>query len=219
MKQVLSDYDRGQLNQRIAEAEKRTKAQIVLAVIKRCDTYAELPWKAFALGASIAGLSIFILDLLLKYWASHSMVLIAVAAPLAAGAALGLLTVFVPRFARLFLSVHRAEAEVRQYTESLFLARQLFATSQRTGILLLVSLFERKVVLLPDRGLRNKLTGDTMRDVIERMTPPLSRNEVARALEAGLERLSQVLETSAQGRPAGSGKNELPNAIIEEKGA
>ncbi len=218
MKRILSDHDRGQLEQRIAEVEKRTKTQIVLAVIKRSDTYAELPWKAFALGASVAGLSVFILDLVLNYWASRTMVLIAVAVTLAAGAAFALLTVFVPGFARIFLSAYRAEVEVRQYAESLFLARELFATRRRTGILLLIGLFERKVVLLPDRGLSSRLTKDAMRGVIARMIPHLARNAVRRALEVGLERLYQILKTSAPGGPAGAGKNELPDAIIEEKG-
>jgi len=216
MERILSDDEHSRLDERIAEAEKRTKAQIVLAVIKRSDAYAELPWKAFALGVSIAGLLVCILDLLLNYWISHTMVLIAMAATLVVGAALALLTVFLPGFARLFLSAHRAEVEVRQYAESLFLTREMFATGRRTGILLLVSLFERQVVLLPDKGLSNRLTRDAMRDVIAPMSSSLARNEINRALEDGLERLTLILEAMA---PGGTVENELSHEIIEEKGA
>jgi putative membrane protein len=214
MERILSNHDRNRLNGLIAESEKRTKTQIVLAVIKRCDTYAELPWKAFALGASIAGLAAFILGLPFKDWPSRITAPIAAAATLAGGAAFALPAVLVPGFARRFLSFNRAETEVRQYAESLFLARELFATGGRTGIMLLVGLFERQVVLLPDRGLGNRLTGD----VIAAMTPFLKRNEVSRALEAGLERLTRVLSASAPGGQAGKGKNELSDEIIEEKG-
>lgn len=56
MKPTLNNEERGRLNQLIADAEKRTGAQIVLAVIERSDAYDEIPWKAFALGASLAGL-------------------------------------------------------------------------------------------------------------------------------------------------------------------
>jgi putative membrane protein len=217
MERILSDDEHSRLDERIAEAEKRTKAQIVLAVIKRSDAYAELPWKAFALGVSIAGLLVCILDLLLYYWISHTMVLIAMAATLVVGAALALLTVFLPGFARLFLSAHRAEVEVRQYAESLFLTREMFATGRRTGILLLVSLFERQVVLLPDKGLSNRLTRDAMRDVIAHMSSSLARNEINRALEDGLERLTLILEAMAPGGTVD--ENELSHEIIEEKGA
>jgi putative membrane protein len=217
MKQILSDHERIKLDQRIAEAEKRTNAQIVLAVVKRSDSYAELPWKAFALGVSVAGLLTFILDFLLYYWTSNTMMLIGVAAMLAAGATFALLTIFMPGFARLFLSVHRAEVEVRQYAESLFLRRELFVTGGRTGVLLLVSLFERQVILLPDKGLSNRLTKEAMRDVIAPMTSSLVRNEINRAMEDGLERLSRILEADGPGGKGGR-VNELPNEIIEEKG-
>ena len=214
MKRTLSDHDRGRLDGLVAETEKRTKTQIVLAVIKRSDTYAELPWKAFALGASIAGLLVFILNLQFYDWYPQVTVLTGVAGTLAGGAAFALLAILVPGFAKRFLSDDRAEVEVRQYAQSLFLDRELFATSSRTGILLLVSLFERKVVILPDKGLDNQLTGEAMQRVISSMIPFLKQSEVYRAFESGLEQLTRVLGTIEQG----TGENELPDEIIEEKG-
>lgn len=218
MKQALSDPERDQLNQRIAETENRTNSQIVLAVIKRSDSYDEIPWKAFALGSSVAGLIFFILDLLLNYWTSHVMVLTAIAATLLAGATFALLTVFVPGFAKFFLSAHRADMEVRQYAESLFLSHELFATYRRMGVLMLVSMFERQVILLPDKGISNRLSKKTMQDVITSMTLILKRNDVKAALDEGLAKLSLILETSTHEEQAESELNELSNKIIEEKG-
>jgi putative membrane protein len=216
MEQILSSHDRAQLDQRIADAEKRTGAQIVLAAVKRSDAYAELPWKAFALGASIAGLLVFAMVLMLPVWVSNTTVLIAVAAILAAGSVFALMTVFIHPFARLFLSAHRSETEVRQYAESLFLSRGIFETSGHTGILMLVSLFERHVVILPDKGLSNRLTGDAMQEIIRQMTGRLAQNEISRAMEAGLEALVKAIESSA---PGVSGRMDyLPDEIIEEKG-
>ena len=203
------------MDRHIAEAEKRTGAQIVAAVIKRSDSYSELPWKAFALGVSIAGFLIFILDLLRPGWTSQTAVLTTVATTLAAGTISALLTVYVPKFARLFLAAHRAEVEVRQYAESLFLSHELFATRRRTGILLLVSLFERQVILLPDTGLNKRLSQEALQKIIAQMTPILASGQVTRALEQGLLRLTEILAVTVTGE---SGKNELPEEIIEEKG-
>ena len=114
MKWTLSDHDRGRLDGLVAETEKRTKTQIVLAVIKRSDTYAELPWKAFALGVSVTALLVFILDLLFYGWYPGITVLIAMAGILAGGAVLALLTVLIPGFAKRFLSALRAEVEVQE---------------------------------------------------------------------------------------------------------
>ena len=216
MIKILSDQERSRLDQLIAEAEKRTNTQIVLAVIKRSDDYAELPWKAFALSASVAGLFVAILDFILNYWVSSTTVLIAAVVMLSTGAAFALLTIFIPGIARIFLSAHRAEVEVKQYAESLFLNRELFATSKRIGILLLVSLFERQVILLPDKGLSSRLTTNAMHDIIACMTQPLVHHELNRSLENGLEELSKALELTTQG--PGNIENELSDQIIEERG-
>ncbi|HOP47780.1 MAG TPA: TPM domain-containing protein [Desulfobacteraceae bacterium] len=214
MLQTLSDYDRRRLDELIAETEKTTGTQIVLAVIRRSDTYAELPWKAFALGASIAGLLLFALSPAFYDWSPEFIVLIAVTVILACGALLALLTVLIPVFARVFLSAHRAEVEVQQYAESLFLAKELFATSGRTGILMMVSLFERRIVIIPDSGLDNKFKESNIQSVIASMAPLLKQKEVSRSFEAGLKQLAGILGTSG----LGTGKNELPDEIIEEKG-
>lgn len=218
MKEILSDYDHSRLDKRIAEVEKLTNAQIVLAVIKRSDSYTELPWKAFALGASIAGLLIFIIDLTISYWISHVVMLIAVAAMLSAGAFFAILTVFVSSFSSLFLSAYRAETEVRQYAESLFFNKELFATTRRTGILILVSLFEKQIIILPDKGLSVRLSKDKMKEIISKMTMPLKQNDITGAMEVGLEQLSEALGKSDTGKSGVASKNELSNDIIEEKG-
>ncbi len=215
MRHALSDQERLHLDRRTAEAEKRTGAQIVLAVIERCDTYPELPWKAFALAAAVAGLSVSAANLFGPGWASGTAVLFSVVATLAAGAAAALFCVFFPKFGRLFLDAHRAEAEVRQYADSLFLSRELFATRGRTGVLVLVGLFERRVVVIPDTGLRERLKPDTLQRIVSTMTTALSSGNVAASLEGGLADIERVLSVSA---PAAPGENELPDEVVEEKG-
>jgi putative membrane protein len=215
MKQYLSSNERQRLNELITETEKRTNTQIVLAIINRSDTYTELPWKAFALATSIAGLSVVVLSLLLNSWNTLTTILFAIGITLLAGIVFALLAVFVPPFAKLFLSAHRAEEEVHQYAESLFLEKELFATEKRKGILVLISLFERKVIVLPDKGISNLLSRDDMHEIIKPMIIMLRRNEVMKAFEGGLKQLSEILD--ARGKPDVY-KNELSNNIIEEEG-
>lgn len=214
MKLKLSDHDRSRLNVHVDETEKRTRTQIVLTVIQRSDTYAELPWKAFALGASVAGLLLLLIDWWLYDWYAHVTPLITMVGVLACGALLALLTVMIPRFSRYLLSDYRAEVEVQQYAKSLFLDRELFATRKRTGILLLVSLFERRVVILADKGLDERLKEDDVQNIIATMTPLLKRKQISQAFDAGLDQLSHILTTTAPD----AGDDELPNEIIEEEG-
>jgi putative membrane protein len=215
MKPILTEQERTQLDRRVADVEKRTGAQVVLAVIERSDAYAELPWKAFALGAAVAGLGTVVFDLLLPGRYTGLTVLFAMVSTLATGGACALLCVGFPRFARFLLDAHRAEVEVGQYAKSLFLSREIFATRERIGVLLLVSMFERQVVLLPDSGLSKRLSKEAMRGIIARMTTALAAGQTGRALENGLRGLEENLPAAGSGEPP---ENELPNAIVEEKG-
>lgn len=214
MRSILTEQERSRLDARVAEAEKLTGVQIVLAAVERSDSYPELPWKAFALGASIAGLKVSALALLSPAsFFINSPLFIAIAL-LAAGGAAALCCVFIPAFARFFLDRRRAEMEVRQHAGSLFLSRELFATRARTGILLLVSRFERTAVVLSDSGIQTLLNENSVQRITAQMSGLLAANQVAAALEAGLLYLEQL-----PGRAGQATGNELPDGIIQEESA
>jgi putative membrane protein len=215
MKQILTDNDRTLLDKRIAETEKLTGAQIVLASVMRSDSYVEIPWKAFAFGASVASLVVLAMDLFVLGWLTETLILFSVAVILGAGALFALLSVLFPRFGKVFLSPQRKETETMQYAESLFLSRELFSTEDRRGILLLVSQFERQVVILPDKGVRSLLSDEVLKGVISKMTSSLRGNDLRRALETGLDGIRTALGSSVSGR---TDRNELPDEIIEEEG-
>lgn len=215
MKPVLSENDKELLEKKIARAEEQTRSQIVLATVMRSDSYAEIPWKAFALGVSVAGLLALIGNLVSPGWIQGLAVLVAVVVMLASGAILTLLTIFLPELARLFLNDSRAESETRQYAESLFLSRQLFLTKHRTGILLLISFFEKKVVIIPDRGICDHVSNEDIQRIIALMRDSLARNEIRRSMEIAVDELTRIIEPLTADDKAG---DELSNRIIEERG-
>lgn len=216
MKPVLSETDKELLEKKIARAEEQTRSQIVLATVMRSDSYAEIPWKAFAIGVSVSGLLVLIGNMVSPGWIQGLTVLVAVVVMLASGAVMTLLTIFIPELARLFLNDSRAESETRQYAESLFLSRQLFLTKHRTGILLLISFFEKKVVIIPDRGICDHVTNEVVTRIIALMRETLSRNEYRRSIEIAVDELTRIIEPLTTDDKAG---DELSNQIIEERGA
>jgi putative membrane protein len=211
---ALTEPEKQLLVRRVAEVEARTGAEIVTTLVAKCDHYPEIPWKAFALGASASALVVAALTLSNTGWAPWSPIP-TIAAILCAGLVAALLTVFWPVFARLFLGRERVAGEVRQYAESLFLKEQLFQTRSRNGILILVAQFERQVVVVPDRAVRERLAPDALDGVIAHMTPFLAGGRTAQAFEAGLAALEDVLR--ARGFTGGTGKNELPDHLDERK--
>jgi putative membrane protein len=205
------------IDARIAAIEAASGVEVVTAVVGKSDAYPELPWTAFALGAALAALALGVSDALRPDWVVAHAALVAAVTILGAGGAFALAAVFVPAFARLFLGAARRELEVRQYARTLFLDRELFRTRQRTGILILVSVFERRVELVADTGFAGRVTGGDWQRVVQRMTTVLAGARPAAALEEGLAALGGLLAQHGYRAEAGD-VDELPDAPIELEG-
>ncbi len=214
----LSHAEASAIEAHIARIEKRFGVQIVTAVIGKADAYVELPWMAFAIGATLAAFAVVIADRVHPEWSSANAALMDALATLGTGAASALLAVLVPAYARLFLTASRRDTEVRHYAQSLFLRRELFRTRARNAILILVSRFERKVEVLPDVGLHAGIGEPDWRKVISRMTPSLASSKPADALRDGLDALERVLEAKHLPPPQADADNELSDRPLDLRG-
>jgi putative membrane protein len=213
---LLSKAETEAITARAAQVEARVGVQVIAAIAAKADAHVELPWKAFALGAVLAGLAMVVADAARPQWLTASATLINMVSILSAGGASALLAVFVPSYARLFLRPVRRDAEVRRYAEALFLRHELFKTGERNGVLILVSCFERKVEILADSGLHRYVSEAEWRPVIARMTPLLRERRNAQALLEGLAATEELL--AVKGLKARTGaENELTDRPIDER--
>lgn len=214
----LSAAEAGAIERRIASIEAAHGVQVVTAIVGRSDAYPEIRWKAFAMGAAVAALAVVVLDALRPGWTGAGTTLIDAVAILGVAAANALAAQFVPAYGRRFVRANRAEAEVRQYAEGMFLARGLFTTDARSAVLLLASLFEHRVVVHADIGFDGRLTPADWQGVVAAMTPPMRRGERAQALGEGLTALERLLV--ARGFVATVAASQaLPDQTVEERGA
>lgn len=217
---AVSAEEATSIEHRIAQVEASTGVQLVAAVVPRADAYPELPWRAFALGASLAGLIALAIDVGRPDWLSAQALLGQTLAILAGGAAAGLAAAYLPAFGRLFLGTERAKAEVRQCAESLFLTRELFATRRRDAVLVLVSQFEHRVVIVPDVYCRGRVATSEWEAVVAQMTPRLREGRTAEALIAGLAAIEALLAgkdfaaAKREDGDAGASTNPLPDALV-----
>ena len=94
-----------------------------------------------------------------------------------------------------------------------FYRQGLHATRGRAGVLVLVSLLERKVEILADRGINEKVSPDTWDRVVREITSSLQVNDIASAFVTAIDLVTTVLEKEF---PHESGKpNELRDGLIE----
>jgi putative membrane protein len=213
----FSEDQTRRLDARIRQLEKNTGIELVTAVVGKCDHYPEIPWKAFALGVAFGALVIVVQGMLRPDWLSAYSALIHTLLVLGAGTVMALLTMFWPAWARCFLDKPRAEAEIRQYAQSVFLEREIFNVPARNGMLLLVGLFERRVVILPDSGVGRRLSPEALQLVIAAMRGDLNRGNRLQALTNGVAVLEEQLK-AAGFAPAVADTDRIPDALIQQKG-
>ncbi len=213
----LAPAEAAAIDTRVARIEARTGVQIATAVVHRSDAYTELPWKAFALGASLAGFALVAADAWNPQWVMSSTALLHTSVVLLTAATAALVAMFVPGFARMLLRRHRAETEVRRYAESLFFRRRLFRTRDHAAVLILVSLFERRIEIIADEGLDTRVTPEAWDGVMTRMAPHLRGRRAADALKEALEAVETLLVQRGFHRQPDAA-DALPNRTIEEGG-
>jgi putative membrane protein len=209
--------DLAAIEARVRAFETRTGVEAVAAVVDRSDRYHGLRWRAFAAGASLAALGIVVADVLRPDWTGAHASLVTAVTILAAGLACALLATFSRPFERLFLQRERAEAEARQRAKSLFLERELFATPDRTAVLLFASRYERVAVVMGDRGYDGRVSAAEWEGVVAAMTLPFRERDAAAAFSAGLDALEALLVEKGF-RGEGRGRNVLPDRPLAPDG-
>lgn len=203
---------------RVAAVETRTGVQIVCAVHARSDTYPEVPWHAFALGVVVTAFITTLADLRWPDWGTPATLLLHSTLVLAVGALCAIATLFSATVARLFVGRARRAAEVRERARSVFVDHALHSTHARTGVLLYVSLFERALEVVADRGFDGRVSAEAWNAIARAMQPALAEGDCQRALINGLDVLEDRLQ-AAGFRNDGSRRNELADAPLQERGA
>ena len=86
-------------------------------------------------------------------------------------------------------------------------------TRDETGVLILISLFERRVHVLADRGIHTKVPSQAWEEIVSRVTEGIRRGNACEALCAAIGRCADLLEEHFPRKADDS--NELPDLILD----
>jgi len=117
-----------------------------------------------------------------------------------------------PGLHRLLIRPEEMTAEVEEKAMLSFFELGVHRTRERTGILILISLFERRVQLLADEGINAKVAHETWEEVVATITAGLHSDNACDALCAAIEQCAAILEQHFPRRS--DDKNELPDLVI-----
>jgi putative membrane protein len=202
---LLAEEDRGRITAAIRDVESRTSGELVTIVARTSDSYAAFPLLAAAflalLTPAVAWIAAPALDHLDVY-AIQLGVFIAIAAP----------TLWRPLRMRLVPPAVKRRQAGRLAREQ-FHALGLDQTRGRTGILLFVSVAERYVEILADRGIDEKVPPGTWKEIVAAFTRQVRERKIADGFVGALTASGAVLISHFP--RAADDKNELPDVLIE----
>ncbi len=205
--QLLDPADRLRLERAVLEAERGTAGEIVVVVVHACDEYGSAGWRLGVALAALAFLGLWLLAPPLPAW----VYLTAQAAALLAGHGAARLD----PVRRRLLPPDLVETRVAGRARRAFAEHGLTRTAHRTGILVFVTLLERRVVVLADEGIDRALTeGESWEEIVRLAVEGLRSGDAARGLEAAVRRCGEIL--AAHHPPPPDDRDELPVAVVLE---
>ena len=118
----------------------------------------------------------------------------------------------IPPLKRLFVSKAQTEEEVRKAAVTAFFSEKLYKTKDENGILLFISVFERKVWILADAGINAKIDQDRWQGLVELITTGIRDGRQSEALCEAIGQVGNILQEHFPIQP--DDINELRDLIV-----
>jgi putative membrane protein len=205
--QYFSKAERDEIRRAVDEAEKGTSGEIVPYVVEASDNYEGSLWKGAALGGLIGAVAGIAWEFGFESWGGLGR-LLPLTLPVL-GAALGyLLCLLSATVRRAMVSREVLETRVRRRAAVAFLDEELFRTRDRTGILIYLSLFEHRVVVLADEGINSQVREEEWSELTGDLAEGIRQGRAGSALVEAIGRCGDLLaERGVKIRP--DDENEL----------
>ncbi|HKY71322.1 MAG TPA: TPM domain-containing protein [Nitrospira sp.] len=211
----LGEQEKARISEAVRAAESHTNAEIVPMLVARSGLYRDaqhrtgLALALMVLTASLMGEGVWV------SWAWQTVhavwLLLATLVAYVVGSWIG---AFAPVI-RAVTSTERLRHKVRLRAERAFAQHRLSRTRQRTAVLLMVSLLERHVYVLPDSGIGSGITATQWNEVVEAIVTRLKEHDVTGGFCAGIERCGALLARACPADP-GDNPDELSNRLLQE---
>jgi putative membrane protein len=203
----FSSADREAIQAATTAAEHKTAAELVVYVTERCDPHPEVAWKAALIGGALGALCANAAVWRFGGWGAPDQLWILI------GFQLGLVAGWIAsRFdlvARRLIRKEALDSRVDGRAAAAFLDEKVFATRERTGVLIFVALFEHRVLVLADEGIDERVADEAWDEISGELALGIRHGTPAAALIHAVDRCAALLE--AHGVQAADQENQLPD--------
>ena len=202
----ITQAERDKVSQVVLEAEKHTTGEIVPMIVAQSDDYSGARWRLAVAGALFAGfLAYFFIGDYDAVWILYAQI-----PGLYIGYALGNVGVIL----RPFMLEDKISEEVNQRALQAFYKHRLHHTKDRTAILIMVSLLERRVEILADAGINEKVSKDTWQGIVSDMIACIKTNDLSEGICVAVRECGDILAKDFPGQH--DNPDEVSNKLIVE---
>ena len=120
----------------------------------------------------------------------------------------------LPALLYFFLWQSRVDKEVERGAFTSFFAENLQATRDKNGVLLYISVFERKAWILGDKGIDDKIEPEKWQSIIEELTQGVKNKQQGKSLCKAIDQVKEILKNHFPIKQ--DDENELRDLIIEK---
>jgi putative membrane protein len=190
----------------VREGERGTAGEIVVVSVPSSDDYHDV---RLAYGVALALSAAAVVHALapaLEFWWLLWLQ--------AAMVVLGWLALGVPPLLRLLVPKSRRQSSVLRRAQLEFMENRVYETRDRTGVLILLSELEHKVIMLGDSGIYTQLKHDGFQAYVDRIIAAIRAGRAADGVCEVIADLGQHLSARFPARQDDT--NELPDSVRQE---
>jgi putative membrane protein len=196
LKQRFSQPDLERIKLAVKEAEDKISGEVVPVIVERSGYYSVANYKASVLAAALAFVFMIVLDRYIIEDSSHTLYYDPLFIFVIVTAA-GILGAIIPNLfdpvKRMLISREQLDSSARLTAQNAFLQEQVFNTRQRTGILIFISFFEHKVIVLADKGINQVVEQKVWDETVSGLIGKIREGRMVEGLEEAIKRCGQIL--------------------------
>lgn len=189
----FSQTDLDRIAEAVRTAESKTSGEIVPYFVTQSDDYSVAHWRGGVSLAAIAVLVLLAVQTTSSTWLPWGI--LEFSGMIVGAFLLGMLLVHLaPSLRRLMLSHAQMDRLVSQRASAAFLSEEVFKTRERTGILIFLSFFERRVIVLGDSGINAKVHPSDWQGIVQAVVKSVKRGKPTDGLIDAIQQCGELLQ-------------------------
>ncbi len=190
---LFKPSDLESIQEATAHAESLTGGEIVPYIVERVVDHDEGRWRGATIGALTAAVAAGLAHAFGDHWGGSGVWWITL--PTLVGAGFGFLLAGLAPIARFLIPEDHLDRVVGLRAEAAFLEEEVFATRDRTGILVFLAIFEHRAVILADEGIHRAVPKDEWQHLIDNLVLGIKAGRAPGALAEVISRCGDLLAT------------------------